>query len=147
MTNVQFIRLDPKAVVPSYAHDSDAGADLSCLDDFSLAPGERKLIRTGIAIGLPAGHVGLVHPRSGLANKHGISIVNSPGTVDAGYRGELMINLVNLDPTETFYAKSGSRIAQLVIQEFVTAKFVEVTELDETERGVNGFGSTGVAAK
>lgn len=147
MTNVQFIRLDPRAVIPSYAHASDAGADLSCLEDFSLAPGERKLIRTGIAIGLPEGFVGLVHPRSGLANKHGISIVNSPGTVDAGYRGELMINLINLDPTETFYAESGSRIAQLVIQEFVTAKFVEVSELDQTERGANGFGSTGVAGK
>lgn len=147
MTTVRFIRLDPKATMPSYAHASDAGADLSCLEDFSLQPGERKLIRTGIAIALPEGFVGLVHPRSGLANKHGISIVNAPGTVDAGYRGELMINLINLDPTETFHAESGSRIAQLVIQEFVSADFVEVDELDNTERGDKGFGSTGVVSK
>lgn len=133
--------------MPSYAHASDAGADLSCLEDFSLQPGERKLIRTGIAIALPEGFVGLVHPRSGLANKHGISIVNAPGTVDAGYRGELMINLINLDPTETFHAESGSRIAQLVIQEFVSADFVEVNELDNTDRGDKGFGSTGVVSK
>lgn len=141
------MRLDSRAVMPNYAHASDAGADLSCLEDFSLKPGERKLIRTGIAIGLPEGYVGFVHPRSGLANKHGISIVNAPGTVDAGYRGEIMINLINLDPTETFHAQSGSRIAQLIIQQFTTATFVEVDELDKTERGVNGFGSTGVAGK
>lgn len=132
--------------MPSYAHTSDAGADLACLEDFTLEPGQRKLIRTGIAIGLPEGFVGLVHPRSGLATKNGISIVNAPGTVDAGYRGELMINLINLDPKETFTATAGSRIAQLVIQEFVTANFVEVSDLDTTERGENGFGSTGVSS-
>lgn len=146
MVKVQFKRLDQRAVLPTYAHSTDAGADLACLDDFTLAPGERKLIPTGIAIGLPVGYVGLVHPRSGLATKHGISIVNAPGTVDAGYRGELMINLINLDPTQTFSASAGSRIAQLVIQEFVSAEFIEVSELDETDRGANGFGSTGVSS-
>lgn len=144
MVQVNFKRLDPRAVLPSYAHPTDAGADLSCLDEFTLAPGERKLIGTGIAIALPDGYVGLVHPRSGLATKHGISIVNAPGTVDAGYRGELFINLINLDSQETFHAPAGSRIAQLVVQEFVSVNFVEVTGLEESERGENGFGSTGI---
>lgn len=144
MIQVSFKRLDPKAVLPSYAHPNDAGADLSCLEAFTLEPGERKLIGTGIAIALPDGLVGLVHPRSGLANKHGISIVNAPGTVDAGYRGELMINLINLDRTETFSAPAGSRIAQLVIQEVAKVEFVEVEELTESLRGTNGFGSTGI---
>ena len=145
VVKVHFKRLDVNAVMPTYAHDTDAGADLSCLEDFTLKPGERKLIRTGIAISLPVGFVGLVHPRSGLANKNGISIVNAPGTVDADYRGELMINLINLDQTEMFTAKAGSRIAQLVIQEVKFAEFLEVEELDETKRGNNGFGSTGVS--
>ncbi|MEY4493010.1 MAG: deoxyuridine 5-triphosphate nucleotidohydrolase [Actinomycetota bacterium] len=142
--NVQFQRLDPRAIVPTYAHATDAGADLACLDDFSLKPGERKLVGTGIAIALPEGYVGLVHPRSGLANKNGISIVNAPGTIDADYRGEIYINLINLDPTETFHATAGSRIAQLVIQEFISANFTEVLELPDSVRGDKGHGSTGV---
>lgn len=143
MIKVELRRLEPSAIVPNYAHSTDAGADLSCLEDFELSPGQRKLIRTGIAIALPIGYVGLIHPRSGLANKHGISIVNAPGTIDADYRGEILINLINLDPTQTFKASAGSKIAQLVIQEFSTAEFIEVHELSGTERGTKGHGSTG----
>lgn len=144
MINVQFQRLDPRAIVPTYAHATDAGADLSCLDDFELKPGQRKLVGTGIAIALPQGYVGLVHPRSGLAHKNGITIVNAPGTIDADYRGEIFINLINLDQVQTFQANAGSRIAQLVIQEFVTANFTEVLELPDSIRGEKGHGSTGV---
>lgn len=147
MIEVQFSRLDSRAVIPTYAHLTDAGADLACLEEFELKPGERKLIRTGIAVAIPDGFVGLVHPRSGLANKHGISIVNTPGTVDSGYRGELLINLINLDPTLSFSAPAGSRIAQLVIQKYETAKFIEVESLTESDRGVSGFGSTGIETK
>lgn len=144
MINVQFQRLDPRAIVPTYAHATDAGADLYCLDDFELEPGQRKLIGTGIAIALPQGYVGLVHPRSGLAHKNGISIVNAPGTIDADYRGEIFINLINLDLAQTFRATAGSRIAQLVIQEFVSANFTEVLNLPDSIRGEKGHGSTGV---
>lgn len=144
MINVQFQRLDPRAIVPTYAHLTDAGADLSCLDDFELEPGQRKLVGTGIAIALPEGYVGLVHPRSGLAHKNGISIVNAPGTIDADYRGEIFVNLINLDQEQTFKATAGSRIAQLVIQEFVSANFTEVLKLPESVRGEKGHGSTGV---
>lgn len=144
MVNVQFKQLDAAAIVPTYAHDTDAGADLACLEDFSLAPGERKLVRTGIAIALPVGYVGLIHPRSGLAHKNAISIVNAPGTIDPDYRGEILINLINLDPVNTFRATAGSRIAQLVIQEFVSAKFVLVDQLPDSIRGEAGHGSTGV---
>jgi len=142
--NVQFQRLDPRAIVPTYAHPTDAGADLSCLEDFELEPGQRKLIGTGIAIALPQGYVGLVHPRSGLAHKNGITIVNAPGTIDADYRGEIFINLINLDMSQTFKAAAGSRIAQLVIQEFVSANFTEVADLPDSIRGEKGHGSTGV---
>lgn len=144
MINVQFQRLDPRAVLPTYAHATDAGADLACLEDFEIEPGQRKLVRTGIAIALPEGFVGLVHSRSGLAHKNGISIVNAPGTVDADYRGEIFINLINLDQAQTFKATAGSRIAQLVIQEFVSANFTEVAELPDSIRGEKGHGSTGV---
>jgi dUTP pyrophosphatase len=143
--SIEFKLLHELAQAPKYAHDGDAGADLVCIEDVTLAPGERLLVSTGIAIALPAGYVGLVHPRSGLANKHGIGIVNTPGTIDSGYRGELKICLINLDPAETVSLPAGSRIAQLVIQEVTTANFVEVQELDETQRSDNGFGSTGIA--
>lgn len=142
---VEFKLLHKLAQAPSYAHDGDAGADLVCVEDVTLAPGERMLVPTGVAIALPAGYVGLVHPRSGLANKHGISIVNTPGTIDSGYRGELKICLINLDSTETVSLPAGSRIAQLVIQEVTTAKFLQVEDLDDTERSDKGFGSTGIA--
>lgn len=147
MSNVtiEFKLLHELAHAPKYAHDGDAGADLVCIQDVTLAPGERLLVSTGVAIALPAGYVGLVHPRSGLANKHGIGIVNTPGTIDSGYRGELKICLINMDPTETAKLPAGSRIAQLVIQEVTTAQFVQVQELDETQRNENGFGSTGIS--
>ena len=112
--------------------------------DFALAPGERALVPTGIAIALPEGYVGLVHPRSGLATKHGITIVNAPGTVDSGYRGELMVTLLNTDRAKSFQIKRGDRIAQLVIQRYEHANFVVVENLDETERGSQGFGSSGL---
>jgi len=142
---IEFKLLHELAHAPKYAHDGDAGADMVCIEDVTLAPGERLLVSTGVAIALPAGYVGLVHPRSGLANKYGIGIVNTPGTIDSGYRGELKICLINLDPTETATLPAGSRIAQLVIQEVTTAQFVQVQELDETQRSDNGFGSTGIS--
>ena len=143
---IEFKLLHKLAQAPKYAHDGDAGADLVCIEDVSLMPGERRLVPTGVAIALPAGYVGLVHPRSGLANKHGIGIVNTPGTIDSGYRGELKICLINLDPSETVSLPAGSRIAQLVIQQVTTAQFVEVLELDDTERSDQGFGSTGISS-
>ena len=142
---IEFKLLHELAQAPSYAHEGDAGADLVCIEDVTLAPGERMLVSTGVAIALPAGYVGLVHPRSGLANKHGIGIVNTPGTIDSGYRGELKICLINLDPSETVSLPAGSRIAQLVIQEVTRAQFLQVEELDSTERSDRGFGSTGIA--
>jgi dUTP pyrophosphatase len=143
--DIEFKLLHELAQAPKYAHDGDAGADLVCIEDVTLAPGERSLVATGVAIGLPAGYVGLVHPRSGLATKHGIGIVNTPGTIDSGYRGELKVCLINLDPTEAVTLPAGSRIAQLVIQEVTTAQFIQVQELDETERSDKGFGSTGIS--
>ncbi|WP_431709599.1 dUTP diphosphatase [Glutamicibacter uratoxydans] len=135
--------LDEQMPVPSYAHPSDAGADLHARESVVLAPGQRALIRTGIALALPVGYVGLVHPRSGLAAKHGITVVNAPGTVDAGYRGEIMVTLLNTDSSESFTVNRGDRIAQLVIQKVEQARFRVVDSLDETSRGVSGFGSTG----
>jgi dUTP pyrophosphatase len=142
---IGFKLLHELAQAPKYAHDGDAGADLVCIEDVTLKPGERRLVSTGVAIALPRDYVGLVHPRSGLANKHGIGIVNTPGTIDSGYRGELKICLINLDPSETVSLPAGSRIAQLVIQEVATAQFVEVQDLDDTERSDQGFGSTGLS--
>lgn len=132
--------------VPSYAHDSDAGADLTAAEPATLRPGERALVPTGVAIAIPDGHVGFVVPRSGLAVRHGISIVNSPGTIDSGYRGEIKVALVNTDHETTFHISAGDRIAQLVIQEYVKARFVPVDALPTTQRGDGGFGSTGYAA-
>ncbi len=142
---VQIKMLDPELVAPAYAQQGDAGADLRSRVDITLKPGERALVPTGVAIALPEGYVGLVHPRSGLAVKHGITIVNAPGTVDSGYRGELMVTLLNTDLTESFTVNRGDRIAQLVIQKYEQVRFDPVDELDETPRGTTGFGSTGVA--
>lgn len=140
---VQLLRLDPELPPPAYAHPGDAGADLLTAVDVTLEPGERALVPTGVAIALPAGYVALVHPRSGLAARHGLSIVNTPGTVDAGYRGEIKVLLVNLDPREPVVLRRGDRIAQLVIQRVEQARFVEVGELPDSRRGDGGYGSTG----
>jgi len=136
-------RLDPDLPVPSYAHDGDAGADLHAATDVTLAPGERSLVPTGVALALPDGYVGLVHPRSGLAARHGVTIVNAPGTVDSGYRGEVLVNLVNLDPREPFSVRRGDRIAQLVVQQVARAELIEVDSLEDTSRGDTGHGSSG----
>jgi len=136
-------RLDPGLPLPSYAHPGDAGADLMTAVDVRLAPGERALVPTGVAIALPEGYVAFVHPRSGLAARHGLSIVNTPGTVDAGYRGEIKVLLINQDPTEPIELSRGDRIAQLVIQRVERAAFVEVDVLPGSVRGAGGYGSTG----
>ena len=142
-TKVLVTRLDPDLPLPAYAKGGDAGADLVARIDVELKPGERKLVPTGISIALPDGYVALVHPRSGLAIKHGVTMVNSPGTVDAGYRGELQIILINHDRSETVFFKRGDRIAQLVIQQVERAEFAEVKSLPGSGRGAAGFGSTG----
>jgi len=140
---IQIIRLDPGLPLPAYAQPGDAGADLFAREDVTLAPGERKLVPTGVALALPEGYVALVHPRSGLAHRSGLSIVNAPGTIDAGYRGEIQVCLINLDPGTPIVLARGDRIAQLVIQRFETAEFVEVDELPDSVRGSGGYGSTG----
>jgi len=143
MVAVLIKRLDEGIPLPMYAKGGDAGADLVTRIDVSLAPGERKLIPTGIAIALPDGYAAFVHPRSGLAIKHGVSMVNAPGTVDAGYRGELQVILINHDRHETVSFSRGDRIAQLIIQKVERAEFIEVSELPGSGRGTDGFGSTG----
>ena len=145
MSSVQVLitRLDPELPLPRYAKGGDAGADIVSRIDITLAPGERALVPTGIAIALPDGYVALVHPRSGLAIKHGVTMVNAPGTVDAGYRGELQIILINHDKSESVSFKRGDRIAPLVIQKVERAEFVEVHDLPGSGRGTGGFGSTG----
>jgi dUTP pyrophosphatase len=143
VTEVLIQRLDPDLPIPAYAHPGDAGADLVAVSDITLKPGERGLVGTGIAIALQDGYVAFVHPRSGLAAKHGVSIVNAPGTVDAGYRGEIKVCLINLDPHTEVTLKRGDRIAQLVVQQVEKAKFVEVTTLPGSDRGEGGYGSTG----
>ena len=135
--------LHPRATPPAYALDGDAGADLTSVERVHLAPGERALVPTGVAVALPPGTVGLVHPRSGLAARHGISVVNAPGTVDAGYRGEIFVNLVNLDREHGFTVNPGDRIAQLVVQEVLTARFEVTDSLPGSARGETGHGSTG----
>lgn len=129
--------------LPTYAHPGDAGADLRATEDVVLEPGERRLVGTGVALALPDGYVGLVTPRSGLAARAGLSIVNAPGVIDSGYRGEIKVCLVNLDPRETVRLSAGDRIAQLLVMPFATASFIEVDTLDETVRGDGGYGSTG----
>jgi dUTP pyrophosphatase len=144
---VAVVRLDRGLPLPSYAHPGDAGADLMSTIDLVLAPGERALVPTGIALALPEGYVALVHPRSGLAARHGLSIVNTPGTIDAGYRGEVKVLLVNHDRTQPVELKRGDRIAQLVVQRFERAVLTEVDALPESVRGAGGYGSTGVGAE
>ena len=141
---VQIQRIDKGLPLPEYARPGDAGMDVYSTIDCSLAPGARAVIPSGIAIALPEGYVCLVHPRSGLAAKNGISIVNTPGTIDSGYRGEIKVILINTDQHETFEIKRGDRIAQLVFQKFESARFYEVENLPESQRGAGGFGSTGL---
>jgi len=140
---VKIMRVDPGAVLPTYAQDGDAGADLSSTVDVDLRPGQRALVPTGLAVALPPGYAGFVHPRSGLAARHGITVVNAPGTIDAGYRGEIKVTLLNTDTAETFAVRRGDRIAQLVIQRIERAAFEEVSGLPQSQRGSAGFGSTG----
>lgn len=140
---LQVLRLDPDLPLPSYAHPGDAGADLLTAVDVTLAPGERALVPTGVAMAVPEGYVALVHPRSGLAARHGLSIVNTPGTIDSGYRGEIKVLLVNLDPREPIELRRGDRVAQLVVQRVERVGFVEVDRLPESARGEGGYGSTG----
>ncbi|HEU4948382.1 MAG TPA: dUTP diphosphatase [Kribbella sp.] len=143
MTEVLIRRLDPDIPLPSYAHPGDAGADLVTTTDVTLKPGERVLVGTGVAIALQDGFAAFVHPRSGLAAKHGVTIVNAPGTVDAGYRGEIKVCLVNLDSAAEITLHRGDRVAQLVIQRVEKARFVEVETLPGSARGDGGHGSTG----
>ena len=136
-------RLDPGLPLPAYAHPGDAGADLCAAADVVLPPGGRATVGTGIAIAVPDGYAAFVHPRSGLASRHGITLVNAPGTVDAGYRGEVRVVLLNTDPAEPFTVRRGDRIAQLVVQPVTRAQFLDAAELPPTPRGDGGFGSTG----
>lgn len=129
--------------VPVYAHPGDAGCDLRSAEEAVIEPGERLTVGTGLRMAIPDGYVGLVHSRSGLAAKHGVMVLNSPGTVDAGYRGEIRVTLLNTDQRDSFKIEVGDRIAQMVFQKFERAKFIEVSKLPGTERGDQGFGSTG----
>jgi dUTP pyrophosphatase len=139
-------RLDPQLPLPAYALPGDAGADIVTAVDVTLAPGERAVLPTGIAIALPPGHAAFVHPRSGLAARAGLGLVNAPGTIDAGYRGEIKVIVINHDPTETLHLARGERVAQLVVQRVEHAAFLEVERLPGSERGDGGHGSTGGAA-
>lgn len=135
--------LDPDLPPPAYAHPGDAGADLVAAESVEIGPGERRLVRTGVAVALPEGYVGLVHPRSGLAAKLGVTVLNAPGTVDAGYRGEILVNLINHDRVAAASISRGDRIAQLVVQRVERALFHTVAELPDSARGDGGHGSTG----
>lgn len=139
---IELVRLDPGLPVPAYAREGDAGADLPLVTDLTIAPGERVLVGTGMALAIPEGFVGLVHPRSGLAARLGLTIVNAPGTIDSGYRGEIKVCLLNTDPAHPIRLRRGDRIAQLVIQRHAVATFVEVDALPASERGERGHGST-----
>jgi dUTP pyrophosphatase len=148
LTDLAVVRLDRELPLPSRAHEGDAGVDLYSADDVELGPGQRSLVSTGIAVAIPHGMVGLVHPRSGLAARVGLSIVNSPGTIDAGYRGEVKVALINLDPAEPIVIRRGDRIAQLLVQRVELPELVEVTSFEEagltdTTRGDDGHGSSG----
>ncbi|MCB0989795.1 MAG: dUTP diphosphatase [Acidimicrobiales bacterium] len=144
MVAIEIRRLHPLAEVPAYAKPGDAGADLVSVEEVVIEPaGGRAIVPTGVAIALPDGFVGLVHPRSGLAAKHGLTTLNAPGTIDSGYRGEIKVIMVNTDPTHAYTVRAGERVAQLVVQRFETVDWVEVDQLDETERGEGGFGHTG----
>ena len=142
MTELPFKRLAESATLPERAYAGDAGLDLSASERVELAPGARAVVGTGLAVAIPEGHAGFVQPRSGLAAKHGITIVNSPGLVDAGYRGELKVVLLNTDQAETFVVEPGMRIAQLVVVPGPEVELVELEELPESVRGVRGFGSS-----
>ncbi len=147
-TSLAVLRLDRNLPLPSRAHDGDAGVDLYSAQDIELGPGERALVPTGVAVAIPFGMVGLVHPRSGLAARVGLSIVNSPGTIDAGYRGEVKVSLINLDPRTPIVVRRGDRIAQLLVQRVELPELIEVTSFDEagladTTRGDGGHGSSG----
>lgn len=137
-------RLDPTVELPSYAYEGDAGLDLRSNEDVTLAPFERRLVGTGLAIAIPEGYAGFVQPRSGLALREGLSMANTPGLIDAHYRGELKVCAINLDPSKSIHIERGERIAQLVIQQVPVVSLLEVDELDETDRGAGGFGSSGV---
>jgi dUTP pyrophosphatase len=137
------VEVSELSLLPSYANIGDAGADLRAADSYVVAPRDRALIKTGLKIALPIGYVALVHPRSGLALKHGITVLNTPGTIDSGYRGEIAVILYNTSD-EPFSVNKGDRIAQMVIQKYETATFSVVESLDDTDRGAGGFGSTGV---
>ncbi|HEY5526271.1 MAG TPA: dUTP diphosphatase [Candidatus Anoxymicrobiaceae bacterium] len=141
---LRFKKLDPEARTPAYAHDGDAGCDLESRADLVIAPGERALVPTGLAVSIPEGYAGFVQPRSGLAARFGISILNTPGLIDSHYRGEIKVILVNLDREKIFEVHKGDKICQLVFQRVEHAEFVEVEVLDETVRGEGGFGSTGL---
>ncbi|GAB3844520.1 dUTP diphosphatase [Nesterenkonia populi] len=141
--DIPIVRLDPELPAPSYASPGDAGADLRSAEAFTLQPGERRMVPTGVALAIPEGWVGLVHPRSGLAAKHGVALVNAPGTIDAGYRGEIRVLLLNTDREEPVSITRGDRIAQLVLQRVGQAVFRTVDELPGSARGTGGFGSTG----
>jgi len=143
MIEIQIKLLDDDLPMPRYQHEGDAGLDLPSRVDYVLEPGERAMIPTGIGVAIPRGYAGFVLPRSGLASRHGIALVNSPGLVDSGYSGEMAIIMINTDKREAFHIKRGDRIAQLVIQKVVEATTIQVSELDATSRGAGGFGSTG----
>jgi dUTP pyrophosphatase len=138
-------RLDPSVELPNYAYEGDAGLDLRSNEDVTLAPNERRLVSTGLAIAIPEGYAGFVQPRSGLALREGLSMANTPGLIDAHYRGELKVCAVNLDNSRPIHIERGERIAQLVIQRVPVVQLLEVDELDQTDRGAGGFGSSGVA--
>jgi dUTP pyrophosphatase len=142
MTELAITRLRPDAVIPERAYTGDAGLDLASCEHVVLSPGERATVGTGLAVAIPEGHAGFVQPRSGLAARHGISVVNSPGLIDAGYRGELRVVLLNTDSAESFTVEPGMRIAQLVVLRLPELELVEVDELPASERGVRGFGSS-----
>lgn len=143
MVDVAIKRLDPSVEIPTYAYEGDAGLDLRANETVDIAPFERVLIPTGLAIALPDGYAGFVQPRSGMALKRGLSIANTPGLIDAHYRGELKVIVINLDSSEPIHIERGERIAQLVIQQVPTVRLIEVDKLDETDRGAGGFGSSG----
>jgi dUTP pyrophosphatase len=141
--DVPVLLSSPEATAPRYALPGDAGADLAVAEDVELAPLQRALVGTGVAVAIPEGYAGFVHPRSGLAHRLGLSLVNAPGTIDAGYRGEIKVNLINLDPTTPLTLRRGDRVAQLVVQPVVRARFVAVDQLPGSDRGDGGHGSTG----
>ncbi len=143
MTQIEVLITAPEDLMPTMGNPGDAGYDLRSSGNFELLPGARQLITTGVKIAIPAGYVGLVHPRSGLAIKSGVTVLNTPGTIDSGYRGEIMVPLIN-HSDETFKISRGDRIAQIIFQRFETVRFVSVAELPGSQRGAAGFGSTGV---